>query len=216
MAQTGVRTAVDICNLAMDHLNEKADIANIENPETDNEKLCARHYHVVLEYLLRNYVWNFAKGRKVIMRDALNTPEFDYTDAYKLPGDFIRLISYNDYPNLIDLNFDIVGNHLLLNNNGASSINLRYIKRVDDVKAFDAGFVQLFSLYLALNMAFKKTGKQTLMDRLGKLIDVAEAKIISIDGQERPPQRIQRSRYRRARNMVGYSSASKYLIFKDW
>lgn len=215
MAQYGVKTKVDICNLAMDHLNQKADIANIENPETDNETLCARHYNTVLEYVLRNYVWNFAKGRKVIMRDALATPEFDFTDAYKLPNDFLRLVSFNWYESLIDVEFDVVGEHLLLNNEGAPDVKLRYIKRVDDVRLFDSGFVHLFSLYLALNMAFKKTGKQTLMDRLAKEIEMAEAKIISIDGQERPPKRIQRSKYNRARNMVGSSSASKYFIYKD-
>lgn len=215
MAQIGVKTAVDICNMAMDHLNQKADISNIKNPVTENEILCARHYYHVLEYLLRNYVWNFAKGRKVIMRDALNTPEFDFTDAYKLPNDFLRLISYNDHENLIGLQFDIVGEHLLLNNNNSPDVRLRYIKRVDDVKLFDSGFVELFSLYLALNLAYKKTAKQTVIDRLAKRIELAEAKIVSIDGQEKPPVRIQRSKYNRARNMVGTSSASKYLIFKD-
>lgn len=215
MAQIGVKTAVEICNMAMDHLNQKADISNIKSPVTENEILCARHYHHVLEYLLRNYVWNFAKGRKVIMRDALNTPEFDFTDAYKLPNDFLRLISYNDHENLIGLQFDIVGEHLLLNNNNSPDVRLRYIKRVDDVKLFDSGFVELFSLYLALNLAYKKTAKQTVIDRLAKRIELAEAKIVSIDGQEKPPVRIQRSKYNRARNMVGTSSASKYLIFKD-
>lgn len=215
MAQIGVKTAVDICNMAMDHLNQKADISNIKSPVTENEILCARHYYHVLEYLLRNYVWNFAKGRKVIMRDALNTPEFDFTDAYKLPNDFLRLISYNDHANLIDLDFDIVGEHLLLNNDGSPDVKLRYIKRVDDVKLFDSGFVELFSLYLALNLAYKKTAKQTVIDRLAKRIELAEAKIVSIDGQEKPPIRIQRSKYNRARNMVGTSNASKYLVFKD-
>ena len=212
MAQIGVKSAVDICNMAMDHLNQKADIANIETPETDNEILCARHYNSVLEYVLRNYVWNFAKGRKVIPRDELNTPVFDYTDAYKLPNDFLRLVSFNTHDSLVGLDFDLIGTHLFLNNNGASSVNLRYIKRVDDVKAFDSGFVQLFSLYLALNLAFKKTAKQTLIDRLEKRIELAEAKIVSIDGQERPPKRIQRSRYNRARNMVDTGGVSKYYV----
>ena len=212
MAQIGVKSAVDICNMAMDHLNQKADIANIETPETDNEVLCARHYNSVLEYVLRNYVWNFAKGRKVIPRDELNTPVFDYTDAYKLPNDFLRLVSFNTHDSLVGLDFDLTGTHLFLNNDGASSVNLRYIKRVDDVKAFDSGFVQLFSLYLALNLAFKKTAKQTLIDRLEKRIELAEAKIVSIDGQERPPKRIQRSRYNRAHNMVDTGGASKYYI----
>lgn len=213
MAQSSVKTPVDICNLAMDHLNEKDNISNIETPSTDNEILCSRHYHVVLEYVLRNYVWNFAKGRKVIMRDALNTPPFDYSDAYILPDDFIRLLNFNNHESLIGVDYDVVGGHLLLNNDNSPSVNLRYIKRVDDVTKFDSGFVHLFSLYLALNMAFKKTGKQTLMDRLAKQIELVEAKIISIDGQERPPIRIQTSKYGRVRRKVGQGSASKYLIF---
>ena len=64
-------------------------------------------------------------------------------------------------------------------------------------------------------MAYKKTAKQTVIDRLAKRIELAEAKIVSIDGQEKPPVRIQRSKYNRARNMVGTSNASKYLVFKD-
>lgn len=215
MTQVGVKTAVDICNMAMDHLNQKANISNIENPVTDNEILFARHYWAVLEFVLRNYVWNFAKGRKVIMRDPLATPEFDYTDAYKLPNDFLRLISYGNHENLIGLDFDIVGDHLLLNNDNSPDVRLRYIKRIADVKQFDSGFVHLFSLYLALNIAFKLTAKQTLIDRLAKRIELFEAKIVSIDGQEKPPVRIQRSKYNRARNGVGTYSASKYLVFKD-
>lgn len=210
-----VQTAVDICNIALDHLGEKSNIANIDNPETDNEHLCARHYYVVLEYVLRNYVWNFAITRKVISRDPQNTPEFDYSDAYSLPQDFVRLVNFNNNESLVGAEYDISGSHLLLNNDGASSVRLRYIRRVEDVRLFDAGFVHLFSLYLALNIAYKKTSKQTLMDRLAKQIELAEAKIVSIDGQERPPKRIQKSRYRRARHGGSGTGASKYLKFED-
>ena len=103
----------------------------------------------------------------------------------------------------------------ILNNDNAPSVRLRYIKRVDNVSLFDSGFVKLFSLYLALDMAYKKTGKQTVIERLLKQIELAEAKVVSIDGQEKPPTRIQRSRYRRERNRVGSSSAPKYFRFRD-
>lgn len=210
------KTPEDICNVALDLLGEKSGVSNIETPETDVEHLCARHYVNVLEYLLRNYVWNFAKARKIISRDALNTPEFDYSDAYRLPQDFVRLVNFNEYKSLIDVDFDLDGTHLLLNNGGNADVRLRYIKRVDDVTKFDAGFVHLFSLYLAVNMAYKKTSKQTVIERLVKLIEIAEAKIVSIDGQERPPERIQVSKYGRARRGArSANSGSKYLIFKD-
>lgn len=198
MAYTA-QTAVDICNKALDKLGQRADIGNIETPTTDNEKVCARWYYDTLDYLLRRYVWNFAIKRAAIPRDLLNTPEFDFTDAYELPSDFVRLLAINGREDLNNLDYDLAGGYLLLNAESEDSCKLKYISRVTDVKKFDSGFKQLLTLYLAANLSFRFTQKQTVMERLYKEIELEEAKIVSIDGQERPPKRIQYSQYRRAR-----------------
>ncbi len=190
---------VQICNKALDLLGQTASIGNILTPTTDDEKICARHYHDTLDFTLRKYVWNFATHRAMISRDARNTPEFDYTDAYKLPSEFVRLLSFGEHETLVDVDFDLSGGFLLLNNGGASALKLRYIRRITDVAKFDAGFKKLLTLYLAADLAYKFTAKQTVLERLYKLIEMEEAKVVSIDGQERPPKRVQYSRYARAR-----------------
>lgn len=197
----------DICNKALDLLGQRADIGNIETPTTENEKICARWYNDTLDFLLRRYVWNFAVTRKVIPRDVSGTPEFDYDSAYKLPADFVRLLEVNGGPISNNSREDLATGYILKNGT-APSIKIKYIRREKDVRKYDSGFKQLFSLYLATNMAYRFTNKQTVLDRLQKWIELEEAKIISIDGQERPPVRIQRSRYRRARH--GFYSSYEY------
>ncbi len=190
---------IDICNKALDLLGQTADIGNIENPTTENELICARWYEDTLRFLLRRYVWNFAIERAVIPRDIKNTPAFDYTDAYELPADFVRLLAIDGREDFANLPFDDASGFILMNNNNAPSINLKYIKLVKDVRKYDSGFVQLLSMYLAVNISYKFTLKQTVLERLLTWIEREEAKIISIDGQERPPRRIQRSVYGKAR-----------------
>lgn len=197
----------DICNKALDLLSQKADISNIVTPTTENERICARWYNDTLDFLLRRYVWNFAVTRKRIPRDVKGTPEFDFSSAYKLPEDFVRLLAINGRAISNDSFSDLASGYILLNGN-APSIKLKYIRRETNVRKFDSGFKQLLTLYLAVNISYRFTNKQTVLDRLQKWIELEEAKIVSIDGQERPPIRIQRSRYRRARH--GFCNSYEY------
>lgn len=194
------KTPVDICNKALDLLGQVADIGNIETPTTNNEQVCARWYYDTLGFLLRRYMWNFAVWGMELPKD-LATSYYGYSDAYKLPSDFVRLVSIdgNKALNLID--YKLAGGYLFLNGYG-DSINFEYIRLIKDVTKYDDGFKQLLTLYLAANMAFRFTNKQTVVERLYRMIEIEEAKIISIDGQEQPPRRVQYSKYKRARHGV--------------
>ena len=194
------KTPVDICNKALDLLGQVADIGNIETPTTNNEQVCARWYYDTLGFLLRRYMWNFAVWGMGLPKD-LATSYYGYSDAYKLPSDFVRLVSIdgNKALNLID--YKLAGGYLFLNGYG-DSINFEYIRLIKDVTKYDDGFKQLLTLYLAANMAFRFTNKQTVVERLYRMIEIEEAKIISIDGQEQPPRRVQYSKYKRARHGV--------------
>lgn len=192
-------SSIEICNKALDLLGHVADIGNIDNPTTENEQICARWYNDTLEFLLRRYVWNFAIKRVKLALDKANTPPFEFTSAYKLPNDFVRLLAINGRSDFGVLDFEISNGFILLNSEDAPSVDLKYIHRITDVKKFDTGFTQLFTLYLATNLAYRFTAKQTVIERLLKWIELEEAKVVSIDGQEQPPKRIQRSKYGRAR-----------------
>lgn len=192
------KSPVDICNKALDLLGQSADIANIETPTTDNEKICARWYYDTLEFLLRRYMWNFAVWETELPRD-LQQEYYGYSGAYKLPADYLRLISINGNKALNLIDYKLAGGYVFLTSDN-DSMRLEYIRLIDDVTVYDSGFKQLLTLYLAVNMAFRFTNKQTVVERLYRMIEIEEAKIVSTDGQEQPPQRIQYSKYKRARH----------------
>jgi len=177
---------VDICNLALDRIAQTA-IASIEDPNNDSEETMARWYDQTRRELLRSYVWNFAKGRTLITRTG--TPDFDYTDKYLLPNDFVRVLSLGGYSEIDAIkNYDIEGKSILLNYGGATSVKLRYTKDIQDVSLFDALFIKLLYLHIAKNVCYKYTVKASIVEGLEAELTREELQAVSVDGQERPPR----------------------------
>lgn len=185
-------SAMDICRLALDHLGEDpAGATSVDAPTTLMEELLQRHYDTERRAALREYVWNFAKKRASLSR--IGTPAFDYADQYQLPNDFIRVVSLGelDYDPISD--YDIEERTILVNNSGASSLKFRYIYDHTVVANWDALFVKYFSLTLALAIGYKLKQKKSITDEIVKKLVQVEGKAVQVDGQERPPTRIERS-----------------------
>lgn len=201
-----INAAVDICNLALSHLGQKP-ISGIDSPETQAEAVCALHYNPTRRRLLRDWVWNCAKKRVTLSRTG--TPEFDFTDAYALPNDFVRFLSVGgEYEVDQERDYDIEGSTLLINNDGAASAKMRYIYDLKDVKKMDASFIDTLALLLAVRMSYAFTLKKGLRDELRDMLKEELPKAVTVDGQERPPRRIQRSKYLSARRTGSVSSVA--------
>jgi hypothetical protein len=202
---------VDIVNLALDHLSQPP-ITSIDAPTTPEEEICARWYDQVRQMLLREYVWNFAKKRATITR--AGDPEFDFDDKYTLPNDCLRVLSIQgDIEVAQEQDYDIEGRYILLNNGGGSSITLRYISDVTDIQQWDVLFKNIVVLTLALRLAYKFTLKKGVVEQINALLKLDLAKAVSVDGQERPPRRIQRSKYLNARRSgVSSNVADRYTV----
>lgn len=193
-----VKDPVGYANLALDKIGQKA-IASMSPPSTPTEIIVARNFDPVRRSVLRDGVWNFAKKRLVITRDA-TAPAFDYTDRYLLPNDFIRFLSINGESEIYQTrDYDLSEGYLLLNADNANSVNIRYIADITDVTKWDSLFADLFVLRLAQEISFSFARDESVIARLDKLVMKAEAKALGTDGQERPPKRIQRSKYLAAR-----------------
>lgn len=193
---------VDIANLAFARIGEPR-ISSITNPNTANEQLAALCFADARQTVLRLHPWKFACTRALCSRLA-GSPAFDYEDAYQLPNDFIRLVSIggeNEYYQ--ELNYDIDGLSILINNAGDSSLKVRYVKDVTDVNVWSAGFRRCMVLQLALDMAYKITKKASVVQMINELLTLELQQMASIDGQERPPIRIQRSKAIEARKIPG-------------
>lgn len=202
---------IDIINLALDLIGQKP-ISTIDAPTTEMETIAARWYDQVRRSLLREYVWNFAKARRVLARSG--TPAFDYDDEYALPNDFLRFLSIGgDWEEVQELDYDIVGRCIQLDNDGSNSLKLRYIKDETVVTKFDPLFISLLSLNLALKLSYKVTLRKGVRDQVSQLLAIETPKAVSVDGQERPPRRIQRSKWMRMRRYGGYAGvAGKYTV----
>jgi hypothetical protein len=204
-------SAIAICNLALDHLGE-GPIASIDPPESATETICARWYDQTRRSLLREYLWNFSRARAYISRSG--TPLFDYADSYTLPNDCLRVIRVGNAEQYY-ADYEIEEREFLCNAGGATSLKLRYTKDISDVNKFDPLFINILALRLALKMAVKFTLKDAKLDTLAKQLAQEEGFAVAVDGQERPPVRVQNSKLLAARRRGSTSSyASPYTVFE--
>lgn len=193
---------VDICNLALDSLNQNP-ITSIDTPEDPAAEACARWYHLVRRSLLRQHPWKFATIRKFLASSATYTPPFGYDKAWPLPDDYIRFIGIGD---------DKTG----IITDDAGRLCFRYIYNFTDVSKMDSLFVDMFSINLGLKIAPKFTGSEARVNSLKDDLKKITPASFSVDGQERPPSRIQNSKWMRRRRMNGSRGyGTPYVTFGD-
>lgn len=140
---------------------------------------------------------------------------FGYADTYNLPSDYLRFHFIGD-DSIRNYKFDyaIEGTQILVNNSGAASLNLAYIKNASTVSEFDSLFVILLAAELAENISYKFTLKNTVIQRLETLLDRKRREAKAVNGQDKPPVRVQGSKFLGARKRLTTSVAGKFTIFE--
>ena len=206
-------SAVSICNLALSYLKQES-IADLAD-DNDRAKTCLKWYDQTRRFMLRGHVWNFALKRAQLTTSG--TPAFGYDNQYDLPNDYIRIASIGDEDNGFHTPngpspYELEDGKILINSS-AATLNLRYICDVTTVAKFDPMFVQSMAISLALNMAYAFSGSLTNVKTIKALFDSAFPWATSVDGQERPPSRIQRSRFKQARTGRQSSVAGPKTVF---
>lgn len=201
-----INSSTDIANMALDLLNAD-NIQDIENPQNDTEELLNRWYNITRKATLRSHPWNFAAKRAVLAASS-TAPAFGYSKAFPVPSDFIRILyigdtRYNhDVPSVSEL-YQFENNQILTSDvfTSENTLKLVYVSDFETVSNMDPMFVELLAHRLALNVAYKITGSNTNIERLGRIQKEAERMAKAIDGQERPPRRVERSISRHVRRM---------------
>ena len=153
------------------------------------------------------HIWNFAIKR-VILAEMATSPAWGYSNQYQLPSDYIRIASIGE--NNAYKNYAIENSILMLSDTSESALKIRYVFDNKSVETFDPLFVELLSLDLAVNISYAITGNPAVVARVEKLREDKRRAAFSVDGQERPPRRRERSRFKEARMKYGYYG-SPYL-----
>lgn len=102
-------SVVDICNLAVGHLGDDANITSIDPPDGSIQaQHCARFYPVARDVVLERHEWRFNTRRKALALSA-EDPPIGWAFAYALPSDCvkpIRVLSPTAAPDLFTTSYN--------------------------------------------------------------------------------------------------------------
>lgn len=219
MAASAPASDADICNLALDEL--RADTINSIDDVSVEAGVCKRHYERTRGKVLRAHVWNFAKSEAQLARVSGATSN-SYDDVYLLPGNFSRFISIGDVRvDTKQIRYDIRSifadgvykRTVVIDNGGAATLDILYIRNEKNVSAFDQLFVELFVLELAVAMSGRIVNKPSTLQSIRDRLSLAKLEAKGIDGQEAPPVQFSNSKFLSARRGA---SRTRPLIYPDF
>lgn len=187
---------VDICNLALSHLGDEAEVAAIDPPDGSAQAVhCARFYPMARDALIEAHPWTFATKR-VAVAEVTNELSDDWAYAYALPSTCLRPLAAlypgapaqlfgqdtddGSHPYIVEASQD--GGLVLYTN--LQTPMLRYIDRIEDTGRFTPGFVislsRLLASYLAGPVLKGKEGRAEAQNQL-KLFDFEYRKAAAVN-----------------------------------
>jgi len=210
-----VTSKVDICNLALDLLGG-ATVVDIDTPTDATEGLLSRWYDQSREQALREHPWKFATKRAILAASNVD-PAFEYSSAFPVPSDFLRLLDVQDADGATLINdYQLENNDgvlSVLSRNSATSLRIRYVYNITDISKFSPDFVMYLAMTLALSLAYKVTQSNTSVKRIQSIRADLGKLSKAVSGQERQPTRRYRSMNTRVRRQGSYKNS--HLITFD-
>lgn len=149
---------------------------------TDVGRACANLYPQNRDALLRSHLWNCAVKR--IQLTAMSpAPSFEFTNAYPLPGDWLRTIWLGRSGNGVNTEFRQEGRIILTD---AAACYLRYVWRNEVEGSYDALLIEVLTARMAWRLAYPVTKSTSLRDQLGAEYRLLLQQAKSIDAMEEP------------------------------
>lgn len=185
---------VDVCNLALGHLGDEAQVLAIKPPDGSvQSKHCGRFYPIARDQLLESHPWSFATKRVTLAPNAVTTEPWSF--AYALPSKCLRALAVL-LPSQCDdadgddfiIEVDADGVKVLYTN--VEQATLRYIELVDDTTKYTPGFVgalaRLLASYLAGPILKGVTGMKVAQEHLRLfLLEAATARAADSNAAKR-------------------------------
>jgi hypothetical protein len=179
-------SVVDVCNTALSHLGDEAEVISITPPDgTTQSSHCGRFYPIARDKLLEMHPWTFATVRVSLAVVAAGAPS-EWTYAYTLPAKCLKPHAVYR-PDALDdsrgedfiVESDSDGNSIVYTN--VADAVLRYTRLVEDSTKFTPGFVvalaRLLASYLSGPIVKGTTGIQVAQSQLRIFaLELADAK----------------------------------------
>lgn len=155
-----------ICNMALSHLGQDVEIADVENENTPQARAMRRFYATALKQTLRDFNWPFAT-KTVALELVEENPTSEWAYAYHYPSDcvqFRRILSgiRNDNAQS-EVPFRVAyGSASAVIYTDAKEAEGEYTVLVDDPSRFPDDFTQALSMRLAAYVAPRIGGPQAI------------------------------------------------------
>ncbi len=153
-------SVVDICNSALNMLGASTIIALTENSK--NGRLCNQRYEPVRDAVFRSHPWNCLQKRVELALDTVS-PVFEFSNAYTLPADCLRVLKSENSNLSNNEKFRIEGKKLLTDED---TMKILYVAKITDTTEYDTLLIETLSARLAAEMCYPITQSSTLMDRM--------------------------------------------------
>lgn len=151
---------VDIANLALGHLGDRATVASLDPPEGSAQaEHCAQFYPIARDAVLEMHAWRFATKRAVLADLSLtDEPPTSWGFSYAAPADCLKVLQVyasentrDDQGETFETESGEDGTDLIFTN--VEDAKIRYVARVTDTAKFSPLFVTTVSWYLASLLA---------------------------------------------------------------
>jgi hypothetical protein len=175
----------DVANTALSILGD--DIINDIEEGTRPARLANGHYEPVLKEVLREHQWNCATKRATLAAST-TAPDFEYSAAFPLPSNFLRLVRVNEGTYDEDYRIENHGGVLALLSD-ESTVRIEYVALIEP-NEMDALFLGAFTQRLAAEMAWPLTKNATLSEQAWNLYSQKIRTARTIDSMEGKPRGI--------------------------
>ena len=148
---------VNICSMACTLIGANR-VTDLDNPTTEEERLCVLWWDQVLEETLHEHDWKFAREYKAALAVSAS-PSGEYDHAYQLPSDclVLRYLWDTDAADRVVADeYEIQGTQILTD---LDTVNVVYTKRDANVGRYPTFFVRALTYLLAHYLAFKLSEK---------------------------------------------------------
>jgi hypothetical protein len=156
-------SVIDICNMALDHI-EQDNIGALDEGSNEAD-ICSKFYDQARKYCLRSHFWNIADKTEALALSGESVLGFDF--AYSMPAKCLlarEIIPQSGVAPATKINFKKVlnqtGTEFLIVTNEASAF-LNYTYDLENSELFDEMFVNALSYLLASYIAKKLTGSDS-------------------------------------------------------
>ena len=184
-------SVVNICNSALNLIGASTISALTE--DTKNARLCNQRYEPVRYRVFRGHNWNCLIKRVELAQNS-TAPVMEYTYAYALPSDFLRVLKiHNGTTDSIaaDLDYKVEGKNIVTNH---TTVYLAYIALDTDPNNYDVYLREAISHQLAADLAYAITNNATLANnyltraderlREARFIDATENSLDTVEANE--------------------------------